>query len=72
VEHELLLYTCSVSGDGLEIRTKFSLCHVMKTYGGVEVKLHTFLILGSDGHELSASCCNHVTHGERLSRIWWI
>jgi len=44
----------------------------MKTYGGVEVKLHTFLILGSDGHELSASCCNHVTHGERLSRIWWI
>jgi len=40
-----------------------SLCcikhHVMKTYGGMEVKLHVLLILAQDGCKWSASCPGH-------------
>jgi len=33
----------------------------MKTYGGVEVQLHTLLTLGLDEGEWSASCPGHLS-----------
>jgi len=39
--------------------------HTMKTYGGVEVQLHSFITLALDGDEWSAWCPNHFTLQKR-------
>jgi hypothetical protein len=36
---------------------------VMKAYGGLEVKLHTLLILMLDGGEWPVSCSDHFIPG---------
>jgi hypothetical protein len=52
----------------VKIEVKFSLClinhYAMQGYGGVEVKLHTFLITAKDGDEWSASRSTGFTPGK--------
>jgi hypothetical protein len=44
----------------------------MKTYGGVDVKIHVFLTWTLDGGEWSASRPGRFTPGERAPGIHWI
>jgi hypothetical protein len=44
----------------------------MKTYGGVDVKIHIFLISALAGGEWSASRPGCFTPGERTSDTHWI
>jgi hypothetical protein len=47
----------------------------MKTYGGVEVKLYTFLISAIDGDEWLALRSDRFTPGERtvvIAEIGWV
>jgi hypothetical protein len=54
-----------------KVKVKLSLCltkhHVMKTYWGVEVYLHAFLISALDGGEWSTSRPGRFTPRERAS-----
>jgi hypothetical protein len=60
----------------VKVKVKLSLCltkhHAMKTYWGVEVKLHAFLNSALDGGEWSASRLGHFTPGERTPGTRWI
>jgi hypothetical protein len=55
-----------------EGKVKLSLCltkyHAMKTYWGVEVQLHAFLISALDGGEWSASRTGRFDPWERAER----
>jgi hypothetical protein len=46
--------------------------HAMKTYGGLEVKLHAFLTLAQVGGEWSASCSCCCSCKERGPSTHWI
>jgi hypothetical protein len=69
------------AGDFLPVTILMQLCnvslflikhHVMKTYRGVKIQLHAFLMLALDEGEWSASCCSHFNPGERShSTVRW-
>jgi hypothetical protein len=46
--------------------------YAMKTYGGVNVKIHMFMISVLDGGEWTALRPGHVTPGERVPSAHWI
>jgi len=46
--------------------------HAMKTYGGVDVQLHTFLTSPLGGREWSASRPGHFIPGINSPRTQWI
>jgi hypothetical protein len=60
----------------VKVKLKLSLCltkhHAMKTYCGVEVQLHAFLISVLDGGEWSASRPGRFTARERAPGTRWI
>jgi hypothetical protein len=66
----------NLKGTTGKCKVKLSLClikhHSIKTYGGVEVYLHAFLISALDGGEWSASHPGRYTNRERSPDTHWI
>jgi hypothetical protein len=44
----------------------------MKTYGGVDVEVHVFLIWALDGSEWSSSGLGHFTPGKIFPVTYWV